>query len=118
MEENPEDSGNRPIKTVTRHGTYKDKTEVLEHIYDDNNGYTIAHFSMDLEDYLQLMEKREVYKQCAICMKKVKNEDDLYIRADKHVKCIKCTNPSYAKILENKSDSEINIEDDPSVDKV
>ena len=59
MEENPEDSGNRPIKTVTNYGTYGDKTEVLEHIYDANSGYTIAHFSINLKDYLQLEAKRE-----------------------------------------------------------
>ena len=39
----------------------------------------------------------------------------MYITADKHVKCIKCTNPSYANLLEN--DSKNHKENDQSVDK-
>ena len=115
MEENPEDSGNRPIKTVTRCSAYGDKPEVLEHIYDANINYTNAHFSIALEDYLKLKAKREEYKQCEICTKKVENENDLYITADKRVKCIKCTNPSYANLFEN--DSKNHKENDQSVDK-
>ena len=101
---------------MTRCSAYGDKPEVLEHIYDDNIDYTIAHFSIALEDYLKLKEKREEYKQCEICKIKVENKEDLYITADKHVKCIKCTNPSYANLFEK--DSKNHNKNDPSVDKI
>ena len=54
MEENPENSGDRPIRTVLR----SNRNEVLVHTYDNNISYKIAHFKMNLEDYLKLEEKQ------------------------------------------------------------
>ena len=114
MEENPE------VITRIRDGRGEVRIQILGKDNDDIT-YTIALFDMDKEKFYQLEEKRE-QKQCEICRKKFENIDNLYITAYRLVMCIRCASPSYIKVLQNKSnsskkDSEIYIEDDPSVDK-
>ena len=96
MEENPENSGDRPIITqIKMCRTYGGEDEVLVVIYDKDIKYQIARYKMNLIDYNKLEGKLWEEKQCEICLRKVENKIDLCITADKHVKCIKCTNPSY-----------------------